>query len=266
MKAARLAVLGIALGAGFLAWSMARNLGSGDDAPVIVEQSIETDQVLVAARPLTPGNALSTTDLSWQVWPSDSISEGMVRRSARPDAIDDLSGAVARGSFVEGEPIRASKVVKSGEGGYLSAVLPEGMQAASTRTSPQSGAGGFILPNDRVDVLVTRSQEGASSGAGYVTERILENVRVLAIDQTVEEQGGENVVIGNVATLELRPDQAEILALAGQLGDISLTLRSILDGAQDADGARTSRSSLAGGNSGSVSVVRFGVPSRVNAN
>src|SRR5690606_38651953 len=154
-------------------------------------------------------------------------------------------------------------------GGFLSAVLPSGMRAVSTRTSPQTGAGGFILPNDRVDVILTRRDQSADGGnQGYSSERVLENARVLAIDQTVEEQDGKTVVVGNVATLELRPEHAEILALAEQLGDLSLALRSIMDGGSDADGtsAVTATDLLSGGRSGGVSVVKFGLPSRVNAN
>jgi pilus assembly protein CpaB len=260
MKVARLAVLGVAVVAGFLAWRLAGNIGD-DDAPVVVTKDVETDQVLVAKRNIEPGSVLKAGDLAWESWPRSSISNAFVTRSSDPDAEDELAGAVARTSFFSGEPIRQTKLVRSGAGGYLSAVLPSGMRAVSTKTSAQSGAGGFILPNDRVDVIVTHeAQSGRGSRQGaFVSETVLENVRVLAIDQTIEEKDGQMDVVGDVATLELRPDQVETLALAEQLGDISLSLRSIMDG----EGGDENQP---GGRRGTVDVVKFGLPIRVNTN
>lgn len=266
MKIARVAVLVVALGAGLAAWTMARNIDSTEAAPV-VQQTFETEQVLVAARDIQPGVMISSADLTWQTWPRDAVNAVFLRRSRTPDAITEMTGAVARGAFFSGEPIRDSKLVRAGRGGYLSAVLPSGMRAVATRTSPQTGAGGFILPNDRVDVILTRREASAGNAAeSYSSERVLENVRVLAIDQTVEEQNGKMVVVGNVATLELKPEHTEILALAEQLGEISLALRSIMDGGGAEGSDPIAASSLGGRRAGSVSVVKFGVPSRVNAN
>jgi pilus assembly protein CpaB len=154
--------------------------------------------------------------------------------------------------------------VKGGSGGFLSAMLPSGKRAVATKTSPQAGAGGFILPNDHVDVVLTRTEanSGRSGRESYVSETVLENVRVLAIDQSTEEKDGRMVVVGDVATLELDPEQVEVLALAGQLGDISLSLRSIMDGDQnEADQKRRPA-----GRRGSVTVVKFGVPTQVTTN
>jgi pilus assembly protein CpaB len=266
MKAARIAVLGVAVVAGFLAWRLASNIGSGGDAPVIVREQVETDQVLVAQRDIVPGAILSAADLSWEKWPRDTINAAFVTRSQDPSAIDDVAGAVARTSFFSGEPIRNSKLVKSGAGGFLSATLPAGMRAVATATSPETGAGGFILPNDRVDVIVTRIEEDPlnSNRDTHVSETVLENVRVLAIDQTVEEKDGRMVVVGSVATLELRPEQGEVLTLAQQVGDISLALRSIMDGGPD--NAEPLTPGGLTGRRGSVSVVKFGVPIQVNTN
>ena len=131
-----------------------------------------------------------------------------------------------------GEPIRDSKVVMAKGGGFMAAILPRGMRAISLDVSPDTGAGGFILPNDHVDVVLTRRDKAAEKISGiekYISETILRNVRVLAVDQTVEEKDGQKVVIGKTATIELDPHQAETLALSHQLGTISLTLRSLLD-------------------------------------
>ncbi len=267
MQVARIAVLAVALGAGFLAWSVARNLGGGEGAPVVVDHGIATDEVLVAARDIEPGERIVPEDLEWERWPTANIATGFIRRGAQPDAVQTFDGAIARGPVFDGEPVRPSRLVQAGTHGYLSAALPSGMRAVSTRTSPQTGAGGFILPNDRVDVILTRRESTDRRGDNYVSEQVLSNVRVLAIDQTVEDMGGEQVVIGNVATLALTPEQTEILAMAEQLGDITLSLRSIAD---DGDGEAGSEIVSGIGTGGdrqrAVGVVRFGVPSRVSVN
>lgn len=269
MNKARIAVLAVAVVAGGMAWRMAGNLDSGkpqeiaDKAP-----QIDLVKVLVATRDIQPGEAVTGSDFAWENWPSASANDTFITEDNTPEAIDDLDGSVARGSFFTGEPIRQAKLVKSGEGGYLSAVLPTGMRAVSTKTSPQTGAGGFILPNDRVDVILTRRQadQAAEGRETYVSETVLENVRVLAIDQTVEEKDGNKVVVGSVATLELRSRQAEILALAEQLGEISIALRSILDGkdALDKGGAEAGERLMSGASrAGSVTVVKYGVSKQV---
>ena len=150
----------------------------------------------------------------------------------RPNAIETLSGSIARAPFVTGEPIREAKLVNAKGSGFMAAILPSGMRAISTQISPETGAGGFILPNDHVDVILTRRERDADKPAGgdtHSSETILTNVRVLAIDQTVEEKNGQKVVVGKTATLELTPSQTETLALSQQLGTLSLALRSITD-------------------------------------
>ncbi len=259
MKAARIIVLVIAIGAGLMAWMMARNLGSHKEPAqqVVVQEQLDLDEVLVAAKDMAPGTLVKQQDLRWQKWPLDGVGAGMITRSARGDAMKDIADSVTRASFTAGEPIRETKLAQAGKGGYLSAILPAGKRAVATRTSPQTGAGGFILPNDHVDVILTRrSSEGGRDV--YVSETMLENIRVLAIDQTVEDKDGKSVVVGNVATLELTPEQAETLARVQQEGDISLTLRSILDG-QGGNQDVSRKTST-------VNVVKFGVPSRVNTN
>ena len=129
-----------------------------------------------------------------------------------------------------GEPIREPKLVKTNGSGFMAAVLPGGMRAVSTEISPETGAGGFILPNDRVDVLLSKRQKNAANGKDMITsEIILENIRVLAIDQAPREKDGQNSVVGKTATLELRPAQAGTLARARQAGTLSLALRSMVD-------------------------------------
>lgn len=264
MNRARIIVLCVAIGAGLLAAMMARNLG-GDTIVVESGPNIETSEVLVARDDINAGAILNQSAFAWEEWPEASISRTFISRGDQPDAVEELTGAVARSAFFEGEPIRRGKLAIAGPGGFLSATLQSGMRAVATRTSPQSGAGGFILPNDRVDVILTRREPDPNDGSReiYVAETVLHNVRVLAIDQVIEEDEGQKVVVGDVATLELVPRQAEILTLAEQLGDISLALRSILDGSPDDQPQMAEHLLRGGGSVDGITVIKFGVKSQV---
>lgn len=233
MKAARIAVLGVALAAGGVAALLVG--GSGETPPPpppppVVQ--IETVEVLVAKTDIGIGHAVSAQDLTWQTWPAVSAGTNFIRQSNRPGAIEELTGAIARVPFAPGEPIREARLIKAKGSGYLAAVLPTGKRAASTDINPEVGVSGFIMPNDHVDVVLTRRDREAEKIAGieiHTAETILSNVRVLAIDQTVEEKAGQKVVVGKTATLELEPRQVERLTLARQQGVVSLALRSIVD-------------------------------------
>jgi len=261
MKPARLIVLGIAVTAGAAAFM----LSGGERAPAPVQQIVrpaaETVDILVAKQDIGVGRAVSPEDLSWQPWPISAAGPLFIRKSQRPDALNEFKGAVARSPFVAGEPIREQKLVRADGAGFMSAILPAGMRAVSTEISAETGAGGFILPNDRVDVLLTRREQGAQSSESITTETILRNIRVLAIDQTVEEKGGQKVVVGKTATLELGPQQAESLAMSRQRGSLSLALRSLAD-AKPNDAADNEEPQQ---NSSRVNFVRFGVNSTQTA-
>ena len=260
MKPARIIVLVIAIVAGGIAALLA---GRSDPPPVPTPvATIETAEVLVAGSDIGLGNAVQEKDLRWQVWPAAAAGSGFIRKSERPDAMRELTGAIARAPFSAGEPIRESKLIKANGSGYMAAILPSGMRAISVEISPETGAGGFILPNDHVDVILSRRDKMQEKAAGFevhTSEVILYNVRVLAIDQTVEEKNGQRVVVGKTATLELAPHQAEMLALSRHLGTLSLALRSIVDSS-----SAKPESTDAGGRRGSVNVVRFGVTSTSN--
>jgi pilus assembly protein CpaB len=139
----------------------------------------------------------------------------------------------------------------------MAAILPSGMRAISTEISPETGAGGFILPNDRVDVILSKRDKNPDrSGASDIvnSEIILSNVRVLAIDQAPKEKDGQNVVVGKTVTLELRPEQAETLARARQSGTLALALRSIADVNELKSDDQSSK------RGDTINVVRYGVP------
>jgi pilus assembly protein CpaB len=234
MKAARLIVLGVALAAGGVAAMLASGGRQPEPpkAPAPAPPPLATVDVLVAKSDLGVGQVVGTADVGWQTWPAASANSNFVRKTDRPDAIKDFVGAVVRTAVAAGEPIRDSKVVMAKGGGFMAAILPHGMRAISLDVAPDTGAGGFILPDDHVDVVLTRRDKAAEKLSGvekYISETILRNVRVLAVDQTVDEKDGQKVLIGKTATIELDPRQAETLALSHQLGTISLTLRSLLD-------------------------------------
>lgn len=234
MNTARIVVLAIAVCAG----GVAAYLASGSQpkqavAPQPAPQ-MQTTDVLVAKKDIALGQVVQPEDMQWQAWAATTASSSFIQRSDRGDAITQLTGSIARSPLLAGEPVRDTKLVKGNGSGFMAAILPSGMRAISTEISPETGAGGFILPNDRVDVLLSRRQKNpdANGGAGQdsvSSETILSDVRVLAIDQTVAEKDGQKVVVGKTATLELKPKQAEMLARARQSGTLSLALRSLVD-------------------------------------
>jgi len=256
MNTARIVVLAIAIGAGGIAAYLAS--GSDKPAPAGPVAQLPTVDVLVAKGEINLGQTVKAEDMQWQTWPTASASNNFIKRSDRPDAPNQLAGAIARGSFMAGEPIRDQKLVKA-DSGFMAAILPSGMRAVSTEIAPETGAGGFILPNDRVDVLLTQRFKNPDPKANQTdiirTEIVLRNVRVLAIDQAPKEKDGQNSVIGKTVTLELKPEQATTLAASRQAGTLSLALRSIAD----ANAMETVDASVKF--TQSVNIVRFGFPS-----
>jgi len=255
MKAARLVVLTVAIAAGGVAAMLAGRSEKPPETPAPVVVKPETVDILVAKANIGMGQTLGAGEMTWQAWPKEASAGNFIRKSDRPTALEDLSGQIARYPFVTGEPIREAKLVNAKGSGFMAAILPPGMRAVSTQISPETSAGGFILPNDRVDVILTRRDLEAEKSTGvesYRSEVVLGNIRVLAIDQNVEEKGGQKVVMGKTATLELNPAQTETLALSQKRGSLSLALRSITDAENNDAPIENQR------NTG-VNIVRFGV-------
>jgi len=255
MNIARIVVLTIALSAG----GVAAYLASGSDSkpPAAPVAQLQTVDVLVAKSDIGLGQTVTPNDMQWQSWPAAAASNTFIRRSERPDATTQIAGSIARSPFIAGEPIREAKLVKADGSGFMAAILPTGMRAVSTEISPETGAGGFILPNDRVDVILSRREKNpdrASTNDIVVSEIILTNIRVLAIDQAPKEKDGQSSVVGKTVTLELKAEQTPTLSAARQAGTLSLALRSIADlnqvdiGSDDRARQR-----------GSINVVRYGV-------
>ena len=263
-------------------------------------------KILVAARDLEPGKRLTDGDLSWKDWPVDQlnpafISDGSVPLPAAADkpaeakpadekaVADKTAGAVQRvgeaagrlvgtgvksdyvGSVVRepilaGEPIVARKIVRAGDSGYLAAYLEPGMRAMAIAVTVESAAGGFILPGDRVDVLLTRETNLANMGAGegdrskFASSTVMQNIKVLAIDQSTRAGDDEQAVVGATATLEIGPRDAEALALAKSEGELSLSLRSYADTAGPSGATRAPQAAALTRN---VRVYRGGTPETV---
>src|SRR5260221_4548539 len=210
MNTARIVVLTIAVGAGGIAAYLAS--GSDNKPPAAPVAQLPAADVLVAKSDIDLGQSVTPGDVQWQAWPAATASNSFIRRDERPDATTQIAGSIARAPFIAGEPIREPKLVKANGSGFMAAILPTGMRAISTAISPETGAGGFILPNDRVDVILSKRDKSQSGQADVIkSEGILPHVRVLAIDQAPKEKDGQNTVIGQTDTPELKPHQAETL-------------------------------------------------------
>jgi pilus assembly protein CpaB len=262
MYTARIIVLIIALGAGGFAAYLASGSDSSRPSPAEPVAQLQTVDVLVAKSDIGLGQSVKPEDLQWQTWPATTASKTFIRRNERADATTQIAGSIARAPFLAGEPIREQKLVKADGSGFMAAILPSGMRAISTEISPETAAGGFILPNDRVDVILSKREKNPDqSGAPdlAVSEIILTNIRVLAIDQAPKEKDGQNTVVGKTVTLELRPEQAEMLTRARHSGTLSLALRSIADirtAEETLDDQRPRRT-----DGGGINIIRYGVSS-----
>lgn len=257
MNIARMIVLGIAVVTAGLAAYMVRSMSTSQGPAVAAYEqpaTIPTQGVLVSTRNINVGETVNDSDFRWQQWPEDAVHNSFIV-GKDGTSFSQYSGSVMRTPVVEGEPLTNQKMVKIGEGGVMAAIIEPGKRGIGIEISAETGAGGFILPNDRVDVIMTRKyKEEGNRNDIYSSETILSNVRVLAIDQTFREEDGQQVVVGRTATLELSSGQSEDLALAAQMGEVSLALRSL---ASLAGGAGTdAQSSARGSGDRRVAVLR----------
>lgn len=286
MSAARLLILVVAAVAAIALAFVVRGAFAPRKAPVAaaaaaVPAAKPTVRVLVAKRDLPIGARLTMGDLGWQDWPAEGLSPSFTTDGAPPavkpqgaagaakaaastaeglfgdSAMKALDGAVVREPFVSGEPIVARKIVKQGEGNYMAVVLSPGMRAMSVGVTVDTAAGGFVLPGDRVDLIVSYESDGK-----VFTETVLRNIKVLAIDQSAQPAKDAQTMVGAVATLEVSSADTELVAGA-QLkakggGSLSLALRSYADAA-----APTTRGSASSGEGQTVRVFRAGQSSQV---
>jgi pilus assembly protein CpaB len=262
MKRARMIVLAIAFAAAGGAAYVAKNMTGIPKIGTAEVNTADTVQVLVAGKNIRLGDSVRSNELKWQEWPKQAAVSGYIIKSKNPKAASNYSGAIARASFLEGEPIKEQKLIKASEGGVMAAILPSGMRAISTPIREETSAGGFILPNDRVDVIVSRRVRTGRKEE-HVSETVLRNVRVLAIGQNIEIKDGKKVANGKTATLELSPRQTETLTLAQSMGDISLALRSLADAMPGGiSGPTAGDHALNNERGSSIKLLKYGVQSR----
>jgi len=288
MGAARIAILVAAavaaIGLALVVRQMAAN--GRHQPPIQVAQTVQqipTVRVLVASHDLSVGTHVGAGDLTWQTFPAAAVNPAwMVDRSApapavvphigpqaaradtpapAPAGMSQATGSIVRDSILAGEPIVQAKIVKGGEGGYLSVTLDPGMRAVAIPINAQTGAGGFILPGDRVDVLMTR-KDGAGGPNGGVAlptvETVLRNVQVLAIDQQTQAPKNTKAMVGGSTTLEVPAGDVEALLGAEGHGDLTLSLRSYAD-----LGGETQRGGPRAGKGDVVTFIRAGQVSQV---
>lgn len=261
MNTRRLVVLLLAaVAAGGAALLVRGLLGGGTpNADARVEPPpIAIANVLVAADNLQPGQQLQASQVRWQQWPASGADPSFIMQSSGISLQAAVAGTVVRATIVKGEPITYAKIVKSSAAGFMAATLRPGMRAASISVSLASVAGGFILPNDRVDVILTQSPNGSSKMAR--SSIVLSDVRVLAIDQTTDSKNQKVVSDARTATLELTPEQAENLARAQASGTLSLALRPLGDGAARNEARPASMpGAQSASDIGQVSIIRYGI-------
>ncbi|MGV9008302.1 Flp pilus assembly protein CpaB [Brevundimonas sp.] len=297
MKPAKIAVIAVAAVAAIGLAFVVRAMGSGGEPTAVATAApVETRpmaQVLIAAKDLAPGQRLTEADLDWKEWAVEDVNPAFITdgsvpipTAAEPEpeaetpkpegavasvtraatnlatggAKADYVGSVVREPILAGEPIIARKIVRAGDSGYMAAYLEPGMRAMSIAIRVETSAGGFILPGDRVDVVLTREMNSESTEGGrnkFDSATVLQNLKVLAIDQATRLGDDAQTVVGATATLEVAPRDAEALALAVAEGELSLSLRSYADtngpSGRTAAPARQSQSSA-------VRVYRGGAP------
>ncbi len=270
MSKMRIVMFGLAFGSAILAGLLAKGfIGKKPDKEIVEVTKVKTVDVLMASKDINMGERLVDGATAWKPWPVENITGPMITRDEKPDARESYLNARARITIFEGETVIEKKLVLPGQSGFMSAILPKGMRAISVAVSEQSGAGGFILPNDRVDVILTRKVDNPQGTEKMVTSEIaISNVRVLAINQTYrQEKDSETVTVaeGKTATLELDPHQAEVIAMIESSGELSLALRSIAEndgGSMEKEGPKLSDRYL-GKKKGTADTlfVRYGVES-----
>jgi pilus assembly protein CpaB len=257
MNRSRVIILVLAAFAAGIAALLVRGLLGGGTAPVkaaILSPEVTTRDVLVASSDLQPGTAITPDAVRWQSWPKSSVDSSFITAQGNPSTADIVKGTVARAPIAAGEPLTGTKIIHADATSIMAARLTPGMRAVSIAISTDTGAGGFILPNDRVDVVLT--QQVSETPRRFGARVLLNNVRVLAMDQTMSQDKDQKTVLAKTATLELSPEQATSLTRAAASGTISLTLRALGDGNSNANvAARMDRKT----DDGQIVVVRYGV-------
>jgi pilus assembly protein CpaB len=219
----------LAGGTAMLVRSFLAQKTAGIEAEALAKPAAAQKSVLVARGAIARGQILKAQDFSWQIWPEGGIDRAYIQFGTRTP--ESLAGWVARDPFGPGEPITEAKIVAPGSRGFLAAVLGPGMRAVSVPVTATSGISGFVFPGDQVDILITHPLPAANGSSGEIehkaSETVLHDVRVIGVDQKLDSKGGE-ALVAHTATLEVTPKQSEIIAVASEMGKLSLSLRSLV--------------------------------------
>ncbi len=261
MNTQRVMILGVAAIAAGAAALLARGLLGGGTEKVKAAVPLArpaTTEILVASNDFQPGTALQPASVRWQAWPKSAIDSSFITHDTASDPSRVIHGAVTRAPLVSGEPLTAAKIVHADSAGFMAAMVDPGMRAVSIGITTETGAGGFILPNDRVDVILT--QQISDSPKRFASHTVLASVRVLAVDQTFKEVNDQKVVLAKTATLELTPHQAEMVERGGASGSLSLSLRALGDDGAQALSAQANKTAPETTSSASMTVIGYGVP------
>jgi pilus assembly protein CpaB len=261
MSARQLIVLAVAAIAAIGALLLIRGMGGREASPAEtagVEQPIAGEQVLVLARDIPQGAALAPSDIAVRLFPHESVSPQMINVTDNPSAQAEFVGAVTRRPFIQGEPLIMGSVVQPDSHGFMAAMLTPGFRAVALEINGNTAAGGFIQPNDHVDVILTAQVPAAGGREEAQSSIVLSDVRVLALNDAVQPQTTGEMPTrteAQIAVLELSPDDARILAQADGAGDISLALRSV---EAETVGMRVPRAQRSTPGGGGVRVHAFG--------
>ncbi|WP_240006486.1 Flp pilus assembly protein CpaB [Pseudaquidulcibacter saccharophilus] len=233
MNVKQIAIIGVALVVAGGAFVFTQNQQPKQIAQAVTAPAINTVKVLVSNQDLAVGTRITKDSLIWRDWPSDAVGPTFITQGKDPKALEHFVGSVVKVQLAIGEPIVGGKlVIADPKNGILAALLTPGMRAVTINVKTNTSVAGFILPENRVDVILTRTiafPNGSQTVNRTVSSTILENVRVLAIDQRVMQEKGQQAMTGSSATLELSPADSERLSQADSLGEISLALRSYAD-------------------------------------
>ncbi len=215
--------------AGITAFMVRSMLSSGKKTAESAAPTATTIEVAVAQTDLPAGYILKAGDLRWQQWPDEKVAKEYVVKG-KNGTLESFQTSIIRRGFSAGEPVTWGRVIKQGDHGYMAAMLTPGLRAVSVKVNALTGVSGFVFPGDRVDLIlsheINRKSDTGDNTTKNVTETVLTNIRVLAIDQKTEDQEGKPKVSKTV-TLEVTPKQAEEVALAENIGRLSLSLRSL---------------------------------------
>lgn len=237
MSRSRILILLVAAGCGLLALLLLfGNFGEAPPEQPVAVAPPSSMQVLIVTKDIAIGERLGAGTMEWRDWPRENVAGFMITRDARPDALAEFENSRARVPMLLGQPVSERSVVRASQGNLMSNMVGKGLRALAIRISDRTAGSGFILPNDRVDIISTvrvdiDTDTGEDDRRTLVFSRvILTNVRVLSINQALVPQGDSPAFSDlQTAVIEVDPRMAELVTRSESQGELSLALRSVAD-------------------------------------